>query len=270
MRIDGKSDVTIRNYVGAVRKFLNFIKKRCIDVTSNDVLLFVGTLQQKKELKSQSIYTLYKEIRCFFKWLEENEYIVHSPFGKLHYSDKTKPLKETLTPEDIVKLKDACKNNMFDLALIDFLVSTGVRVGELILLNISDVNFVNSSVSVYAPKTKTHRTVFLIPSSLKHLTDYLESRKDDSDILFSRREGKRMCDTSIEDRIHAVAKSAGINKHVTVHTFRRTLATTLHKKGMTDIDIAAILGHSDISTTVKYYIKNDVDNLRNSYSKYTS
>lgn len=176
--------------------------------------------------------------------------------------------KEILTSEEILKLRDSCVLPV-DLALLDFLVSTGVRVEECHRLNIEDINFDSNCVSVYAPKTKRYRTVFLTPEASKHIHDYLDFRHDDNPALFVFR-GSRMSNQCIEVHLRRLAERAGINKHCTVHLFRRTLASTLHAKGMNDLDIATILGHNDVQTTIKYYINNDIGNLEHNFSKFMS
>lgn len=268
LRIDGKAQSTRRGYIRSAQQFLDIINKRCVDVTKNDVILYIATLQNTTTLSSKGVYVYFKEARQFWRWLFENEYITKNPFSKVHFVDRTEKPTSTLTVEEIVRMEDACKNNKLDLALIDFLVSTGLRVGEVRLLKRNDIDFNAGTVAVYAPKTKTYRTAFLTPSASMHLKDYLNSRTDDNDYLFVGKQKIRLSEDRIETRIREVAKAAGINKHVTVHTFRRTLATILHKKGMRDLDISAILGHADVDTTAKYYIKNDIGNLQNNFAKY--
>lgn len=198
----------------------------------------------------------------------DNGYIQKNPYTKLHLKDNEAKKKEILTSEEILKLRDSCVLPV-DLALLDFLVSTGVRVEECHRLNIEDINFVSNYVSVYAPKTKRYRTVFLTPEASKHIQDYLDFRHDDNPALFVFR-GSRMSNQCIEVHLRRLAERAGINKHCTVHLFRRTLASTLHAKGMNDLDIATILGHNDVQTTIKYYINNDIGNLEHNFSKFMS
>ena len=268
LKVNGKSEKTIKQYVRNTTKLLEACNKVCVDITSNDVLLYFAKLQMSGTLTQSSIVDICKSTRPFFLWMLDNGYIQKNPYSKLHLKDNEAKKKEILTSEEILKLRDSCVLPV-DLALLDFLVSTGVRVEECHRLNIEDINFDSNCVSVYAPKTKRYRTVFLTPEASKHIHDYLDFRHDDNPALFVFR-GSRMSDQCIEVHLRRLAERAGINKHCTVHLFRRTLASTLHAKGMNDLDIATILGHNDVQTTIKYYINNDIGNLEHNFSKFMS
>jgi len=268
LKVNGKSEKTIKQYIRNTTKFIQACNKVCVDINSNDVLLYFAKLQMSGTLAQSSIVDICKSIRPFFLWMLDNGYIQKNPFSKLHIKDNEAKKKEILTSEEILKLRDSCVLPV-DLALLDFLVSTGVRVEECHRLNIRDVNFTSGYVSVYAPKTKRYRTVFLTPEASKHLKDYLNFRHDNDPALFVYR-GSRMSNQCIEVHLRRLADRAGITKHCTVHLFRRTLASTLHAKGMNDLDIATILGHNDVQTTIKYYINNDIGNLEHNFSKYMS
>lgn len=268
LKVNGKSEKTIKQYVRNTTKLLEACNKVCVDITSNDVLLYFAKLQMSGTLTQSSIVDICKSTRPFFLWMLDNGYIQKNPYSKLHLKDNEAKKKEILTSEEILKLRDSCVLPV-DLALLDFLVSTGVRVEECHRLNIEDINFDSNCVSVYAPKTKRYRTVFLTPEASKHIHDYLDFRHDDNPALFVFR-GSRMSNQCIEVHLRRLAERAGINKHCTVHLFRRTLASTLHAKGMNDLDIATILGHNDVQTTIKYYINNDIGNLEHNFSKFMS
>lgn len=268
LKVNGKSEKTIKQYVRNTTKLLEACNKVCVDITSNDVLLYFAKLQMSGTLTQSTIVDICKSTRPFFLWMLDNGYIQKNPYTKLHLKDNEAKKKEILTSEEILKLRDSCVLPV-DLALLDFLVSTGVRVEECHRLNIEDINFVSNYVSVYAPKTKRYRTVFLTPEASKHIQDYLDFRHDDNPALFVFR-GSRMSNQCIEVHLRRLAERAGINKHCTVHLFRRTLASTLHAKGMNDLDIATILGHNDVQTTIKYYINNDIGNLEHNFSKFMS
>lgn len=268
LKVNGKSEKTIKQYVRNTTKLLEACNKVCVDITSNDVLLYFAKLQMSGTLTQSTIVDICKSTRPFFLWMLDNGYIQKNPYTKLHLKDNEAKKKEILTSEEILKLRDSCVLPV-DLALLDFLVSTGVRVEECHRLNIEDINFDSNCVSVYAPKTKRYRTVFLTPEASKHIHDYLDFRHDDNPALFVFR-GSRMSNQCIEVHLRRLAERAGINKHCTVHLFRRTLASTLHAKGMNDLDIATILGHNDVQTTIKYYINNDIGNLEHNFSKFMS
>lgn len=267
MKVKGRSQITIKQYMWSTEKFLRSTGKNYKDITSNDVRFYFATITRKGNLKSTSMDNTRRFIRPFFTWLYKNKYISEDPFATIGMFKRDEVRKEILTSEEIVSLKDTCKNSPVDLAIVDFCVSTGVRVSELCNLNRDDVDFANSSVRVYATKTSKWRTVFLSTSARKHLTDYLNSRTDRNEALFVGRYGKRMSHQCVEHHLKIIGGNAGIHKRLTVHVFRKTCASILHAKGMSDIDIAEILGHSNVNTTVKYYIKTNVDDLHHSFAQ---
>lgn len=152
-------------------------------------------------------------------------------------------------------MRDACKTTR-EIALVDFLLSVGCRVSELVALNIQDINFEDESVGIYGFKTKTYRTGYLNASAKLHLRNYIMERKDNNEALFVACKGNhdRLGNSSIQKELQAIAKRAGVKKHVTVHLFRKTFATKLAASGERIEIIKELLGHSDISVTEKNYV----------------
>jgi site-specific recombinase XerD len=184
---------------------------------------------------------------------------------------KQPPIKKNiLTDEEIAKLRDCC-NRPIEIALLDFLLSTGVRVGELTSIKLSDVDFMNKSVKVFATKTNQERVVYLKADAMKHIVDYrnsLNQSKIKNDYLFLSRTYTKLSSESVEYILHQLELRAGINKRITVHVFRKTLASNLFRMGSSPATIASILGHKDFSTTSKFYCSIDTDNIKSEFFKY--
>lgn len=239
--IEGLSDATLSQYKRETERFLGRINKHYSEIKADDVYFYLATLMSGK-LSVNSVDNARKFIKPFFKWLYENEYIIKDIFVNIRPMKRIDKQKEYLTNEEIARVREASQDDTRSLALIDFLLSTGIRVSECSNLKISDVDFMNGEVSIYATKTNEWRKVYLDPNALKHLQDYLNMRLDSSPYLFvnlKRTHGEiaKISKHSIEKMIHKHCQMANINKHCTVHIFRKTLATRLYKRGM---DITAI------------------------------
>lgn len=260
-RIENLSDGSIRLYVNATKKFLDSIGKNFREITKDDVIIYLGK-QTTRGLKANTVDNIRKQIKAFFDWALFNDYISKNPLTKLKYTRREEVKKVILTNSEIEEIRDAC-TNIRELAFFDLLLSTGLRVSELINLTVDDIDFSTGKIKIYAPKTKNTRIGFLDARSLKHITDYrnyLLNHHIYSNYLFvnTRRDtnGKYhgLSDKSAENILHNIVSRTTINKKVTIHTIRKTFASKLYKKNVKPMIIQYLLGHSDFSTTTKYYI----------------
>lgn len=272
LTIEQKSPKTIYHYKNSTKKFLNYVNKNFRDITSDDINYYLAYLMTRKEGKKLSGTSLDNErkfIKGFFNWLYDNEYITRNPFNKINAIRRNEIRKEVLTGLDISSIKEVCKNKR-EIALIDFLSSTGVRVSECSSLKINDIDFRSGDVKIYSTKTRTHRTVFLDDVSLKHLTEYISSKKICSEYVFScERNSNNMKKQYINNIIKDLSHRAKINKHITCHSFRKTLASKLFRRKIMSVEeISTMLGHSP-STCVKFYISIDSNDIKNNYQKST-
>lgn len=273
MQVNNMSPKTINQYYRSARNLLEYINKNFRDITYDDVMYYFAMFSKRvgrdgKYISKRTLDTQRKHCKAYFNWCLENEYIDKNPFTKFKKIKYENPQKHVLSNAEIVMLRDACENEK-ELAIIDFLLSTGVRVSECCAMNIRDIDFLTGKVKIYGEKTRKWRTVFLDAAAQKHLKEYLDVRPEcDVDAVFvnKRKPHTRVGSHGIEDITKSVAKRAGIEKQCTVHLFRRTLATTLYKKGMALKDIAKILGNS-VDTLEKYYIIIDDYDIESSYKK---
>ena len=260
------SDQTIRQYVNATRHFFEVVNKSFKDISYMDATLYFKYLEMEGHQSAATRNNTRRYIRCFFNWLAENGNITVNPMAKIKPIKHAAKKKVILTGTEVVKLRDSCKST-FDIALVDFLCSTGVRVSELTSLNKSDFHLDTGEVTVFANKTQTWRTVYLNSQARKHLSDYFESRTDDCEAAFVAKGSKRATNNTIQKHLQRITTVGGVNKHVTVHLFRKTLASRLFQSNMDLAKIALILGHSSTSTTVRYYISFDKNDIKSEFLK---
>ena len=262
------SDKTIKVYLYAVRRLYSTINKSFLDYTEDDLTYYLMVHLVKLGNSDTTRANEQRFLRSFFNFLYTNKYIKENPMEKITLIKVAKKDTEALTESEIVKVRDVAhkENKTIYLALTDFLLSTGIRVGELCSLNKSDINFETREVKVYSTKTNSYRTVYMNDNALIHLKDYLNKRKDKNSALFVNKYGNNRISRDVcENILHDIEHKAKINKPLTVHMFRRTFATKLCERGMDITYVSDLLGHSRIDTSRKYYIKRDKRNQKNSF-----
>ena len=272
-RIGNLAETTVNQYYYATKNFFETVNKNFRDVTYDDVVYYFATLKNKRTgepLSKRSMNNTRKYIKCFYTWCLENEYVNKNPFLKFKKIKFDLPKKEILTSEEIVMLRDACRTKR-ELAIIDFLLSTGVRVSECAALDIDNINFNTGKVDIYGHKTRTWRKVYLDAPALKHLADYINDRSNPSEAVFTstRKQYGRLNNKAIQKITRTVAQRAGVRKKCSVHMFRRTLATRLYRKGMPLKDVSAILGNT-VATLEQYYIIMDEEKIETNYKIYAA
>ncbi|MBE5873781.1 MAG: hypothetical protein E7287_05150 [Lachnospiraceae bacterium] len=269
MKVEGKSLKTIEQYVGATRKMLDYLGKNFREVTKDDITYYLAMLSAKG-LSNTTLDNTRKFVKAFFSWAVFNDYLVKNPFLKVKCIKRNPVRKEVVTEQEIEVMRDACLSKK-ELAVIDFLYSTGVRVSECTAVMLDNVNLLNGTCEIYADKTDEWRTVYLDAKAVKHIADYREELAEKgrySPYLFATsQQGKGMSNNSVEEILHRVIRRTNITKNVTVHTFRKTFASRMTRKGMRPESISTLLGHKDYATTSKYYIRVNCSDLRNEYER---
>ena len=273
--LEGTSAKTLEQYVRETKRFFEIVPKHYKEVTSDDVQYYLYKLMEMGTMSATSIDNARKFLKPFFKWLYENEKIPKDIFLKIKPIKRIEKQKEFLTDNEVVVIRDCCKNDIKALALIDTLLATGLRVSECSKLKISDIDFEKEEINVYSTKTNKWRKVYLDSNAKTHLLDYLQSRNDDSPYVFinSKRSGGKltnMKNCSIEKLIQKYCEKAKINRHCTVHLFRKTMATNLYRHGMDMAIIAKILGHRNTTTTEKHYLTICNTDIKYQYYKCTT
>lgn len=267
-KIEGCSERTLQYYRVTIEKLLSHIEEPIRKISTEQIRAYLSDYQRINNCSKVTVDNVRRNISSFFSWLEEEDYILKSPMRRIHKIKTKQQVKEIISDEAIEKLRDCCTCSR-DLAMIDLLYSTGVRVGELVNLNISDINFEARECVVFGKGDKERRVYFDAKAKL-HLKNYLKNRKDNNPALFVTLDfpHERLKISGVEIRIRELGKSANLTK-IHPHKFRRTMATRAIDKGMPIEQVQKILGHSQIDTTMQYAIVNQ-NNVKTSHQKYIS
>lgn len=265
-RIEGCSEKTLTYYRNTISAWLITIAMEIRDVTTNDIRCYLSEFQAKNNSSKTTIDNIRRIFSSFFSWLEDEDYIIKSPIRRIHKVRSEFTVKETISDEHLEKLRDTC-TEVRDLAMIDFLVSTGVRVGELVTLNRNDIDF-NERQCVVLGKGNKERTVYFNARAKVHLQNYLASRTDTNQALFVSLSApySRLTISGVETRMRQLGKQAKVCR-IHPHKFRRTLATMAIDKGMPIEQVQRLLGHCKIDTTLHYAMVNQT-NVRIAHRKF--
>lgn len=265
-RIEGCSEKTLKYYKATINKMISETNISITKITTDHLRKYLADYQKNNSCSKSNIDNIRRILSSFFSWLEDEDYILKSPVRRIHKIKTAKTVKETYTDEALECMRDNC-SNLRDLAVIDLLASTGMRVGELVGLNISDVDFENRECIVFGKGSK-ERPVYFDARTKIHLKNYLLSRTDDNPALFVSliKPYERLKISGVEIRLRELGRRLGIPK-VHPHKFRRTLATKAIDKGMPIEQVQKLLGHSKIDTTMQYAMV-DQNNVKISHRKY--
>ena len=267
-RIEGCSDRTIEYYRVTVEHLLSKIDESVRKITTEEIRLYLAEYQKKNGCSNVTIDNIRRNISSFFSWLEEEDYILKSPMKRIHKIKTKTVVKNVISDEGIEKLRDNC-SEIRDLAIIDLLYSTGIRVGELVNLNIDDIDLEGRECVVYGKGDKERRVYFDAKAKV-HLKEYIDRRNDKNEALFVTLDAPhdRLKISGVEIRLRQLGRRLEIDR-VHPHKFRRTMATRAIDKGMPIEQVQRILGHSQIDTTMQYAMVNQ-NNVKTSHQKFMS
>lgn len=264
--LEGCSAKTIKYYRATVNKMLSTINKSAVAITTDDLRKYLTDYQKINDCSKSNLDNVRRILSSFFMWLENENYILKSPVRRIHKIRTTKPVKETIADESMEIMRDNVAHPR-DLAIIDMLASTGMRVGELCKLNKTDIDFDHQECIVLGKGDK-ERIVYFDARAKVHLQNYLQSRNDTNPALFVSlfKPYNRLEVPGVEMRLRKLGNKLHIDK-IHPHKFRRTLATKAIDKGMPIEQLQTLLGHSQINTTMEYAIVNQT-NVKTSHKKY--
>ena len=265
-RIEGCSERTMQYYRVTIEKLLQCVTQPIRKITTEDMRSYLSDYQKINDCGKVTVDNIRRNISSFFSWLEEENYILKSPMRRIHKIKTNQQVKDIISDEEIEKLRDRCDNKR-DLAMIDLLYSTGIRVGELVNLKISDIDFESRECVVFGKGGKERKVYFDAKAKL-HLQEYIESRNDENPALFVTLDAphKTLKISGVEIRMRQLGRSLSMVK-IHPHKFRRTMATRAIDKGMPIEQVQRILGHSQIDTTMQYAMVNQ-SNVKSSHRKY--
>ena len=265
-RIEGCSEKSLKYYESTIHALLHELGKDVRHIVTDDIRTYLTKYQTRKQSSRVTIDNIRRILSSFFSWLEDEDYILKSPVKRIHKVKTGTSIKETYSDEVLEHMRDGC-TELRDLAMIDMLASTGMRVGEMVLLNRNDIDF-NERECVVFGKGDKERIVYFDARTKIHLQDYLHSRTDDNPALFVALQAphNRMEIGGIEVRLRQMGQRLGIDK-VHPHKFRRTLATMAIDKGMPIEQLQQLLGHKRIDTTMHYAMVKQ-QNVKIAHRKY--
>lgn len=265
-RIEGCSEKSLKYYKATIVTMLATVEKEVKHIVTDDIRGYLTEYQEKNKSSKVTIDNIRRILSSFFSWLEDEDYILKSPVRRIHKVKTGTNIKETYSDEALELMRDNC-TELRDLAMIDMLASTGMRVGEMVLLNRNDIDF-NERECIVFGKGNKERVVYFDARTKIHLQNYLESRKDNNPALFVslKEPHDRLKIGGIEARLREFGGKLGLQK-VHPHKFRRTLATMAIDKGMPIEQLQQLLGHRKIDTTLQYAMVKQ-SNVKIAHRKY--
>ena len=265
-RVEGCSEKTVRYYDSTIRNVLTAVCKDIKQITTDDLRMYLDDYQKRSGASKVTIDNIRRILSSFFSWLEDEDYIVKSPVRRIHKVKTCKTVKETYSDEALELMRDNSEC-LRDLAIIDILASTGMRVGELVRLNRADIDFENRECIVLGKGNKQRKVYFDARTKI-HLQSYLRTRSDDNEALFVslQKPFDRLQISGVEIRLRELGRKLVINK-VHPHKFRRTLATMAIDKGMPIEQVQQLLGHQSVDTTLQYAMVNQ-NNVKLSHRRF--
>lgn len=267
-RIEGCSERTLKYYRATIERLLSSVETPVRRMTTEEIRRYLADYQERGGCGKVTVDNIRRNISSFFSWLEEEDHILKSPMRRIHKIRVPQQVKDVIGDEAIERLRDSCACSR-DLAIIDMLYSTGMRVGELVNLNVDDVDFEARECVVFGKGDKQRRVYFDAKTKL-HLQEYLAERTDGGPALFATLNApfNRLKVSGVEIRLRELGRSLKLDR-VHPHKFRRTMATRAIDKGMPIEQVQKILGHSQIDTTMQYAIVNQT-NVRTSHRKFVA
>lgn len=265
-RVEGCSNKTLTYYDSTIRNVLKSTGKSVQDITTDDLRIYLDAYQTNNGVSKVTIDNIRRILSTFFAWLEDENFIIKSPVRRIHKVKTCKTVKETYSDEFLEIMRDNAES-IRDLAMIDLLASTGIRVGELVLINRVDVDFVNRECIVLGKGNKQRKVYFDARTKI-HLQRYLSERTDDNPALFVtlHKPYSRLQIKGVEMRLQRLGRKLGLIR-VHPHKFRRTLATMAIDKGMPIEQVQQLLGHESVDTTLQYAMVNQ-NNVKLSHHRY--
>lgn len=263
-KLEGMSNKTIKNYNYILTRFASYLRKPLTTITSMDMRMYLA--YTGKGLKPGSVNATIYCFKSFFSWLVDNEYLIKNPMNKLKATKIPKRLRHALSEEEVENLRQACITDR-EKALIEFLVTTGCRLSEVMGVDISDLNMYEMSLNVIGKGNKERKVYFSTKAKIL-LKKYIEERKGSSPALFvsDRAPYSRIGGRAIEKAVGKIAERAGIDKAVYPHIFRHSFATHSLAKGMSITTIQHLMGHESSSTTM-IYAELSEENVKHEYQR---
>lgn len=255
-RLFGLSEKTLMYYQEELTRFLEWIKMGADSVTTEDIRYYFSYLMETRKVNSTTIDNTRRIFNTFYNYCVVNGLLYSNPCKKIDKIKGKKKIKKPFSNMEIIVMRDHFKD-IREEATFELLLSSGMRVGELTLLNKTDLNMEDLTVIVTGKGNKQRECFFSELAKYK-IQKYLETRDDDNPALFVSLNSpfNRLKISGLSRSLRELGDRAGVNQ-VHPHRFRRTFATKLLHKGVPIDQIQKFLGHSQIETTQLYASSND-------------
>jgi site-specific recombinase XerD len=265
LTLNGLSKNTVYAYMRTLVRLSETMKMNYVDMGVYEIRYYLAC-EKQRGISMRSVENTRANISAFFQWLSSEEVIPKNPCANIRPIQYSVKERKAFSDVEIDALRSACTNTR-DRALIELLLSSGVRVSELASLEVGDVDFTSGKIVVRHGKGSKLRFTFLDSVAIHHLKEYLTSRPEkDATSLFLSKHHLPLTKSGVRTILSAIAVRAGV-ENVHPHRFRRTFATKLAARGMKLQDIQKLMGHSNPSTTMEY-IAISTDQLENSYKSH--
>ena len=268
MKLNGFSAKTSKNYNYHIRRFIKFVNKSILKVTTEDIRTFLMYLVETYNIKNSTLETEKSILKSLFSWLETEEYILKSPAKKIKPTKVEKRVRKSMSLEDIEMMRCACITAR-ERCILELLFSTGIRLDELHQINIDDFNWQDKSIRVIGKGNK-ERIVYFSPKTKVYVKQYLKERRASESnalLITSKYPRNRLGNKSIQNEIKKISNRAGIEYSVFPHLFRHSFATIGLNSGISINVLHDLLGHERLDTTMTY-AKTDVETIKYEYRKH--
>jgi integrase len=264
----GLSESTIRGYIGRIKEFFDYAGKNYKYVTAQDITDFLAIKAYRDHISQNYKSTIYRYLSTFFSWAYRKEHITKNVADGVDKVKQIQAQKKRLTDEEIEDIRDVLVTTK-EKALFELMLCTGMRVGEIAHLNISDLDLIHKTVTIWGEKSNKYRTCMLTPKAVKALKNYIGNRPGtDPVFLADRAPHNRMREYGIEKLAKEMAACGGVTRlTATVHIYRKTFASVLYRKTGDVMLVSRLLGHSNPEITVKYYLVDDIEEMQHKYNR---
>lgn len=263
-----RKESTVKAYVGAVKELFRETGKHYSQLTSQDITDFLAIKQHRDKVSQNYKSTLYRYFSTFFSWAYRKHHIANDIMCDVDRVKAVQKKKERLTDEEIEDMREVCQT-LKEKALFELMLSTGMRVGEIANLNVSDIDFLRKRVEIFGEKTNRYRTGMLTTKAVKALKAYLDSKPQTTAAVFTgdRKPYNRLLNGTLEKIAKEIGKKAGITRmDTTVHVYRKTFASVQYHKTKDVLMVSKLMGHAKTDMTVQYYLIDDIDDMQYRYN----
>ena len=263
LMVDGKSNGTIYQYKRSIQKLSDFLHKPFNEMGIYDIRFYLAC-EKENGISARSLENIRANLSAFFQWLTNEEIIPKNPIASIKQLKYPKEIKKPFSDVEIDIIRSSCKTKK-ERAIVEVLLSTGVRVSELSNMRVCDIDFRELSVHVKHSKGGHERITYISNVGIKHLQDYLTTRKENGEYLFYNKNHQRLASGGIRHILKTISERSGVD-NIHPHRFRRTFATNASKKNLGVQEIQKLLGHSSINTTMEYICVDD-EIIKSSYRR---